>query len=169
MRIRQHLKPTLTRVKWGVIICSLVFSAMALANEKDFNANKNCGNTSLSNLDVSIENIKNAQGEIELILIPIKDKEQSPEMRVKRLHAKKGLTSWSFKNIEKGTYIIFAYHDENNNENFDVSFLGNPEEGFGLSGIEQPTLEDLSFSNKNAMSIFQVDDSDIKVQIPMKY
>ena len=120
-------------------------------------------------MDVSIENIKNSKGGVELLLIPIKDKEQNPEMRVKRLHAKKGLTSWSFKNIEKGTYIIFAYHDENNNENFDVSFLGNPEEGFGLSGIEQPTLEDLSFSNKNAMSIFQVDDSDIKVQIPMKY
>ena len=169
MQIQQHLKPTLTRVKWGVIICSLVFSAMALANEKDFNANKNCVNTSLSNLDVSIENIKNAQGEIELILIPLSEKKQSPEMRIKRLTAKKGSISWRFKNVEKGLYTIFAYHDENNNEDFDISFLGNPEEGFGISGVEQPKVEDLSFSNKNTRAVFKVDGSDIKVQMPMKY
>ena len=38
-----------------------------------------------------------------------------------------------FKNIEKGTYAISAFHDKNNNKKMDTNFVGIPKEPTGCS------------------------------------
>lgn len=35
--------------------------------------------------------------------------------------------------LPKGEYAAFAFHDINNNDNFDLSFLGHPKEAFAYS------------------------------------
>lgn len=43
-----------------------------------------------------------------------------------------------FENIPAGTYAISVFHDANNNNKFDVNFVGMPKEGYGASGNKLP-------------------------------
>ena len=43
-----------------------------------------------------------------------------------------------FENIPTGTYAISVFHDANNNNKFDLNFVGMPKEGYGASGNKLP-------------------------------
>jgi len=60
--------------------------------------------------------------------------------------------------IEPGVYAISIFHDEDEDGELDVGFLGIPEEGFGFSnnpsiGFSQPSFNDCSFEIKDNQSI----------------
>ncbi|MAQ70252.1 MAG: hypothetical protein CMD23_04070 [Flavobacteriales bacterium] len=55
------------------------------------------------------------------------------------------------ENVNPGTYAISIFHDENENEELDVNWLGMPIEGFGFSnnpsiGFSAPQYEDCNFT-----------------------
>lgn len=57
-------------------------------------------------------------------------------------------------NIQKGTYAISIFHDENNNGKLDTNFFGVPKEGFGFSNnpkvnFSKPTFKECSFELNN--------------------
>lgn len=60
-----------------------------------------------------------------------------------------GTASYTFTNLEKGSYAIKLYHDENSNMKMDFNSNGIPKEGYGFSnnvgeyGI--PSFEDAKF------------------------
>lgn len=68
-------------------------------------------------------------------------------------------------NLEPDTYAASAFHDENNNENFDTNFLGIPKEGYGFSNDASAVLSAPSFED----SSFTVDKVDRKMKINLKY
>lgn len=41
--------------------------------------------------------------------------------------------SFTFKNLESGSYAVALFHDKNSNEKLDTNFIGIPKEGFGFS------------------------------------
>jgi len=54
-------------------------------------------------------------------------------------------------NLAPGTYAAAPFHDENNNNEFDVNFLGMPKEGYGYSndakgGAGWPLYKDAEFT-----------------------
>ena len=51
----------------------------------------------------------------------------------KKIRIKNSRASCIFKNLKEGPYAIAAYHDKNDNDNFDQNILGIPEEDFGFS------------------------------------
>lgn len=56
-----------------------------------------------------------------------------------------------YKNIPYGTYAVTVHHDINNNGKMDLTFIGYPDEGFGLSknpkiGFSIPKFEECKFS-----------------------
>ncbi|MEA1892193.1 MAG: DUF2141 domain-containing protein, partial [Campylobacterota bacterium] len=54
-------------------------------------------------------------------------------------------TSYTFKNIPNGTYVISVIHDENENKKLDKNFLGVPTEGYGFSNNIRPSFRGANF------------------------
>ncbi len=52
--------------------------------------------------------------------------------RVARLQAKDGKTTHRFEGLPDGTYAIKIFHDENENDELDIGWMG-PEERYGFS------------------------------------
>jgi len=65
-----------------------------------------------------------------------------------RLRPKRGVISCKFRNLPKGRYAVALFHDENNNEELDLSPMGFPKEGYAISGkpgFGMPRFKDCSF------------------------
>jgi uncharacterized protein (DUF2141 family) len=57
---------------------------------------------------------------------------------------------WVIRNLQFGNYAIAAFHDQNNNNHYDLSSLGIPQEAYGFSNnvrgrLSAPSFEDASF------------------------
>lgn len=116
-----------------------------------------------SQLSITIFGVKNSMGVVRIALFnkedgfPLNDKKA-----YKLVSAKIEGTAASavLQNIPLGKYAIVSYHDENNNNNFDVNFLGVPKEGTGTSNatekaISKPNYYNALFVlNENSKSIF---------------
>lgn len=65
--------------------------------------------------------------------------------------------SYTFKNLKKGEYAVSLFHDENDNDKIDKSFIGIPKEPYGFSNdakgfMGPPSFEDTKIKldqNKN--------------------
>ncbi len=63
-----------------------------------------------------------------------------------------------FDNVPAGTYAISVFHDANNNNKFDVNFVGMPKEGYGASKNKlpfaaAPAFKDNQFNLKNSQHL----------------
>ncbi len=87
----------------------------------------------LGQLDVSVENLRSAQGLIQVCVTRdarhFPDCEHDPQAR--HLTAPTRATL-SFANLPSGTYAVALFHDENSNGKLDT-FAGIPKEGVGFS------------------------------------
>jgi len=108
----------------------------------------------LYSLTVTIKNLKNDHGEVQIALYnkegTIPDKEQNQYFLKKRVQPKNQEVEVTFSHLPKGRYAVSVYHDENNNHKIDKGlFL--PEEGVGLSRLDTinflhlPSFETASF------------------------
>lgn len=65
------------------------------------------------------------------------------------VEGKKGTVSFSFNNVQPGTYAIMVLHDLNGNHQIDFEANGMPKENFGISGDEilmgPPIFENCKF------------------------
>ena len=60
--------------------------------------------------------------------------------------ARLGAVAVAFRDVPPGTYGLAAFHDANNNVEFDTNFLGVPEEGFGFGNDAPVALGPPEFS-----------------------
>ena len=83
-------------------------------------------------LHVTLKNVESDEGTVRVSLV---NKEQfllrrklKKPLRVISIAAKKGAMTFKFEDVPAGDYAFQATHDENDNELFDVNFLGLPKE-----------------------------------------
>ena len=75
-------------------------------------------------------------------------------------------TSFTFLNIEPGTYAVAAVHDENSDGKLDKNFVGVPSEGYGVSNNKTYALS----APKWDESIFTIAPSESKtLQVKLRY
>jgi uncharacterized protein (DUF2141 family) len=87
-------------------------------------------------LSIVIENIHNSNGNIMIALHKqSKDfpNENSAVVLRTLTKAKEGSLIYSISNLQKESYAIALYHDENSNLQLDKNIFGIPKEGYGFS------------------------------------
>ena len=70
----------------------------------------------------------------------------------------------TFRNVPYGDYARVAFHDENDDGKFNMTWLGMPKEGFGFSDnpgtLRKPVFNDAKFS---------VDEQTVQISIKLNY
>jgi len=83
-------------------------------------------------LRVEVVNIKKSSGFIRVGLFDNEKDFLKKAVLGKSVSANEGKVTVVFESIPAGEYAISVIHDENNNEELDLNFLGIPKEGFGF-------------------------------------
>jgi uncharacterized protein (DUF2141 family) len=112
----------------------------------------------LKSLKISITNVRNANGEININIYNMEEgfpKEESKAYRHLRGTIKGGTCTINLGNLPYGTYAIAIYHDENSNHKIDKNWYGIPSEGIAVSNnakgsISGPPSFDAAKFNFNA-------------------
>jgi uncharacterized protein (DUF2141 family) len=105
------------------------------------------------NLKITVEGIPSTKGQIYVLLFnqaigfPMNQAKAYKKLKAKVNGNKAGLTA---EQIPAGSYAIVAFHDENQNNTFDKSWLGSPRESYGFSSIQDefcgtPSFQQTSF------------------------
>ena len=119
-----------------------------------------------AHLDVSISNIKNANGKVVLALYNNED--SFPKKGNEYLTASLIITSSNivhrFESIPSGNYAAVSFHDENLNKKLDKRF-GKPIESFGFSNGAVPKLGPPKFS---AAMFFVTENKTTTINIKLK-
>lgn len=91
-------------------------------------------------VSVSISNIKNNNGVCRVCIFdnPAAFNGEGKPVQCVAAPVKANRAVAQFENIPAGTYAISVFHDANNNNKFDVNFVGMPKEGYGASGNKLP-------------------------------
>lgn len=118
------------------------------------------------NITVKVTGLKNVKGNISIGLY------NNPEKFPEQGQAYKGVDttitnedfSYTFKSINKGTYAVAIYHDENSNHELDKNFFGIPSEGYGFSNDASGTIGAPDFEDASV-----VVDADQTITITLKY
>ena len=98
-------------------------------------------------LTVTVTNIQNTKGKVSFGLFrkqdsfPIKGK----QFKGVFIETTKSKTKYTFQNLEKDSYAVAVYHDENNNGVLDKNFIGAPTEAYGFSRNARGTFYSPSF------------------------
>jgi uncharacterized protein (DUF2141 family) len=107
---------------------------------------------SLGTIEAHVNGLRNNHGQVICTLFTPSDK--FPE------HSHKGMTIavpienkqaiCRFKNVQYGNYAIVAFHDENQDGEFNQNWFGMPMEGFGFSDnpgtLRKPVFQDAKFN-----------------------
>lgn len=93
------------------------------------------GNNQKTRLIVKIKGLKNNQGTVKVALCNSSDnyEDDLSPFKAAIIEIKDNQAIAIFDNLPSGSYAIKAFHDENNNDDFDTNFLGIPEEDYGFS------------------------------------
>ena len=111
------------------------------------------GEASAARIIVTIDGLKNAQGNVfvGLYASPAKFLQGNQSDALKKVRASPGPITVTFDNLQPGTYAVGAFHDENGNDHLDTNFLGLPIEGYALSNgvrvvMAKPTFQQAAFT-----------------------
>lgn len=103
-------------------------------------------------LTVTIENIKNIEGTLEVGLFNKSDRflEEGQAYKTISIKVETNSETFVFENLPKGDYAISLYHDVNENETCDRNFFGIPKEPYAFSNnfrpkFSAPTFKDCQF------------------------
>lgn len=93
------------------------------------------GDNQKSRLVVKINGLKNDQGTVKVALCnsPENYKDDRSPFKAVIIEIRNNQAIAVFENLPSGSYAIKAFHDENNNNDFDTNFLGIPKEDYGFS------------------------------------
>ena len=98
---------------------------------------------------VTLENVLNDQGEILAALHTSASFMKGPGLANFKTEAKKGTLTFTFENVDPGTYAISVLHDLNSNQRMDFQPGGMPKEPYAMSGNEMsmgpPSFESAAF------------------------
>ena len=111
-------------------------------------------------LTVNVNNLQGLEGHLAIGLF------NNPDSFPKKDKGKNGVSlaiedsviGYTFDNLQKGTYALAIYHDENSNGEFDRSFLGWPVEDYVFSNYAEgsfgpPSFEEASFILQDSLVI----------------
>lgn len=98
-------------------------------------------------LTITISNIKNIEGNIEIGLFNSGDRflESGQAFRKISVPVKKDSHTVVIKDLPKGEYAISLYHDKNSNGVCDRNFFGIPKEPYGFSNNYRPKFSAPAF------------------------
>jgi uncharacterized protein (DUF2141 family) len=96
-------------------------------------------------LQVEVVNIKNNSGSIRVGLFDNEKDFLKKAVLGESVLANGEKVNVVFENIPAGEYAISVIHDENDNEELDVNFLGIPKEGFGFGNDAKGSFGPPSF------------------------
>ena len=118
------------------IFCSLFFIAL--------NAQK-----TTFNLTVTITNLKNTKGKVEVGLYRNAANFAKVGLTYKKIRTtiSGNQVSVVFKDLIGGSYGVCIFHDVNNNNSCDRNYLGIPTEPYGFSNNRRPVLSAPSFES----------------------
>lgn len=93
------------------------------------------GDNQKARLVVKINGLKNDQGTVKVALCnsPENYKDDRSPYKAAIIEIRNNQAIAVFDNLPAGSYAIKAFHDENNNDDFDTNFLGIPKEDYGFS------------------------------------
>jgi uncharacterized protein (DUF2141 family) len=100
-------------------------------------------------LTITLENVLNDQGDILAALHTQDTFMKGPGTANYKSPAQKGQMTFTFNNVNPGTYGISVLHDLNSNQRMDYESNGMPTEPYGMSGNDMsmgpPSFEAVSF------------------------
>lgn len=115
------------------------------------------------NITVIVTHIRNTDGQICFCLYKTSEGFPHPEKASVIAFVKISSTTstYTFTNIDAGTYAISVYHDENNDKTLNTNFLGIPKEGVGVSNNAKghfgpPKYDDAKFNFNQAEQIITI-------------
>lgn len=93
------------------------------------------GDNQKSRLIVKIKGLKSDQGTVKVALCNSSEnyKDDLSPFKAAIIEIKNNQAIAVFDNLPAGNYAVKAFHDENNNDDFDTNFLGIPKEDYGFS------------------------------------
>jgi uncharacterized protein (DUF2141 family) len=142
----------------------LVFIMLTLAVSSNYGqTGKHNKETSLT---IEIGNFPNNSGKAVILLYnSAKGYPVNPDLAYKinktKISNNKASATWT--GIPKGDYSISAFHDENDNSEFDKSWFGSPKESYGFSNIPGEFCGTPSFSQTS----FKVGDEPKEIVIQL--
>jgi|SRR6185312_1816261 len=114
-------------------------------------------------IKVIVTNIKNTSGQIGFCLFKSSEGFPHPEKASIVAFVKiKGTTcTYTFTNMDAGTYAVSVFHDENSDKTLNTNFLGIPKEGVGISNNAKghfgpPKFEDAEFNFNQSEQIITI-------------
>jgi uncharacterized protein (DUF2141 family) len=86
-------------------------------------------------LTVTVTDIRDAKGSLMALLVNSDAawNNQAKPIAAQKVAAAQGEMTLHFKDLPAGTYAVQVMHDENDNQQLDMNFLGIPSEGYGFS------------------------------------
>jgi uncharacterized protein (DUF2141 family) len=117
-----------------------------------------------ADLKVTIRDVRNDHG---VISVALYDREQGfleagVAVRSADLKAVPGELSVVFENLAPGYYAAAAFHDENASGDFDTTWLGLPEEGYGFSNGAQAVFSAPLFTDA-AVTVTSQTETDVRL------
>jgi uncharacterized protein (DUF2141 family) len=118
------------------------------------------GNAMAADLTVVVDNIKSNRGTIKVALFPPNggfpsEYQNAVDTAILDIRNKKARVT--FKNLRPDTYAVAIFHDENSNDDLDLSNIGIPAEPFGFSNnprmLGPPTWRKCKFSLRSNKTI----------------
>ncbi|GLQ46718.1 hypothetical protein GCM10007862_17690 [Dyella lipolytica] len=118
----------------GIVMCMLSFSARA------------------ADITVTVDGLRNANGTVRLELdgseAAWNNKAKATAMG--NVKAAVGAVSYTFSDIQPGTYGLGVYQDEDNSGKLRTNLFGIPKEGYGFSNnpsvMRMPTFQEVQFT-----------------------
>lgn len=115
------------------------------------------GDNQKARLIVKINGLKNDQGTVKVALCNSAEnyKDDRAPFKAAIIEIRNNQAIAVFDDLPSGSYAVKAFHDENNNNEFDTNFLGIPKEDYGFSNnvkglFGPPSWNDTKFIlNKN--------------------
>jgi uncharacterized protein (DUF2141 family) len=117
------------------------------------------------NLKITITNIKNSNGEIDINLFKTAQgfpNEGAKAFKHLRGKITNGSCNVSFDDIPYGTYAVSMYHDENNDKKMNQSWYGKPLEGVAVSNNAKgsitgpPSFEEAKFEFNSKTGVLKI-------------
>jgi len=100
-------------------------------------------------LNITLENVLNDQGDILAALHTRDTFMKAPGTSNYKSPAQKGQMTFTFNNVNPGTYGVSVLHDLNSNQRMDYESNGMPTEPYGMSGNDMsmgpPSFDAVSF------------------------
>jgi uncharacterized protein (DUF2141 family) len=102
---------------------------------------------------VQVHGVRSSQGALVAVLYgdnPADFLKKGKRLASERVPARTGSVTLCLEASRPGRYALAVYHDENDNKRFDRSWMGLPEEGFGVSNnpgsrLRAPTHAEATF------------------------